>query len=115
MTASSASSRVDGRSLLGLAKGEEGSGWRQYAYSELLGESGNIPTWRAVYTKEYAYHYWLDTGEEELYALNQDPYELDNLVVVDHAAAEGHVSELRHVAEEMFTCAGEGCRDAETR
>ena len=72
---------MQGRSLVGLAQGHEKS-WRQ----DFLYEYFDYPRWeqvrphRGVRTTRYKYiHYFLDPQEYELYDLERDPGELENL------------------------------------
>src|SRR5215207_1266200 len=69
-------SYVDGTSLLGEAKGDKRFP-RAYAYSEGLtmhglprvsvdGPAVKLPTWKATYSPDGAYHQW-ESGEEEFY------------------------------------------------
>lgn len=108
---------VDGRSLLPPMMGREPAGavpWRDALLVEgkpTKNYPENWPAYEAVRTKGFAYHYYAETGEEELYDLRQDPYQLESLHDdPEHAAAEGA---LRRRLEEMRDCAGEGCRRVE--
>lgn len=64
-------------------------------FAEWVGDR-TIPAWWQVRTRRFAY-IELGTGERELYALREDPYELVN--VVDDPAFESQVSRLAAVLE----------------
>ena len=66
---------VDGRSLLPLFRSEPE--WRSDFLIEHL-QAVNIPSYCGVRSREWLYVAY-DTGEEELYDLMEDPYELENL------------------------------------
>ncbi len=112
MGAASIPSFVDGRSMLPLAKGEPTT-WRNFAYSAAWPKSegviGNyMKNWRQIRTTEFSYHYYPRTGEEELYDLKADPYQLKNLLYVggisdEEAAIKAKYKEL---SERMSTCSG---------
>ncbi len=68
---------ADGRSLLPLLEGRP-DGWRHALLIEHLRGTNPIPTYCAVRTSRYLYASY-DTGEQELYDLAQDPFELENL------------------------------------
>jgi N-acetylglucosamine-6-sulfatase len=100
---------VDGASFLAAARGK-GTFPRRYAYSERLGSDGG-PTvaadadWKAVYTPDKAYHHWFRTGEEELYDLGADPYELDNVL----AGGASEAAPFREAMIRMQDCRGAEC------
>ena len=50
------------------------------------------------------------SGERELYALENDPYELDNLY---ESADPALLEDLKARLEALKSCAEEGCREAE--
>ena len=66
---------VDGRSFLPLLEGE--AEWRSDFLIEHY-QAVNIPSYCGVRSREWLYVAY-DTGEEELYDLIEDPYELENL------------------------------------
>jgi N-acetylglucosamine-6-sulfatase len=118
MGRASVPSFVDGRSLLPLAKGEP-TPWRKFAYSAAWpGLDGvawsHIEDWRQIRTAEFAYHYYPKTGEEELYDLKGDPYQLENLlhgvVSEEEEALRARYSDL---ADRMNACSGAECRAIE--
>lgn len=68
-----------------------------------------IPSFRGVRTDRYAYvEYW--TGERELYDLDEDPHELDNLA---ETADPELVSGLSDTLAGLVDCEGAQCRAAE--
>jgi arylsulfatase A-like enzyme len=67
---------AEGRSLLKLLK-EPTSGWRDSFVLEHYIEGGDPPTYCGVRTTRYKYIEY-STGEEELYDLQADPYELES-------------------------------------
>lgn len=109
-------SSVDGRSLLPLMRGLEVP-WRD----ALLVEGKNDKPWpepegwmasyKQVRTKTHAYHYYPDTGEEELYDFEKDSYQLQS--VHEDPAYKEVKTALRSRLEELENCAGAGCRRAE--
>jgi arylsulfatase A-like enzyme len=67
----------DGASLVPLLE-EQASRWRTYALIEMAGKgSERLPGFYGVRDRRWKY-VELDTGEEELYNLVYDPYELGN-------------------------------------
>ena len=73
---------MQGKSMLPLAEGKAGVAWRQdwlYEYYEYPGFE-NVRPCRGVRTKRYKLiHFFLDPQEFELYDLENDPDEKDNL------------------------------------
>jgi arylsulfatase A-like enzyme len=103
---------VDGTSFLAAAQGT-GTFPRQYAYAERLesdsggSNGGKNADWKAVYTPDMAYHYWFRSGEEELYNLGLDPYQLDNML--KDGGSEAEAIPFREVMQQMESCRGAGC------
>jgi arylsulfatase A-like enzyme len=102
---------VDGTSFLPEARGT-GTFPRRYAYSERLESDGGTTVaadadWKAVYAPDKAYHHWFRTGEEELYDLSADPYELDNLLA--GGASEAEAAPFRGAMIRMQDCRGAEC------
>ena len=101
----------DGRSLTSLLRGEEPS-WRSAVLLEGWGENVSIglpPEYKAVRTERHKYVEYVN-GERELYDLEADPYELENV----HESAESSlVEDLKARLDALSTCAGAGCREAE--
>jgi arylsulfatase A-like enzyme len=126
---------MDGRSFLPLLHGQS-TAWR----SDLLAEYNNtdffgatldtradvanaiaagtfisVPTYRALRTEQYLYVQWYrgSDHEYELYDLDNDPYELDNLIATpDGAAAHADVTALlQNRLTQLASCVGTSCRD----
>ncbi|WP_410811801.1 sulfatase [Micromonospora sp. 067-2] len=85
------SANVDGRSLLGLTRGEPASGWRTGGLIEHHGpnqaaddpdaqdrRNGSPTTYEALRTATYTYVEY-SNGEREYYDRSVDPHQLDNL------------------------------------
>ena len=71
--------------------------------------SGNPGPFRAVRTETHKYVEY-ENGEEELYDLTSDPYELENA----HETADASlVEDLKARLEALRGCSGEECREAE--
>ena len=71
-----------GRSLVPLMAGRE-AGWRQSFLGEYYEEKQfpRIPTWEGVRTQRYKYIHYVNFPEfDELYDLEKDPYEMNNLI-----------------------------------
>jgi N-acetylglucosamine-6-sulfatase len=66
-------------------------------------------TFQAVRTRTHKYveH---ETGEKELYDLEADPYELDNLY---ESADPSLLEDLKARLDALRSCSEEGCREAE--
>ena len=82
----------------------------------------NWPTGEAVYpqtygirTRAYKYVEYVN-GQTELYDMQTDPYELDNIAVLDPARAESLIIQygLRSRVSAMKACVGETCRSNES-
>ena len=68
---------TEGKSLLPLLTGEQVR-WRHALLIEHMKMTNPVPTYCAVRTERYLYTTYV-TGEEELYDVEEDPYELENL------------------------------------
>ncbi|MBW3634489.1 MAG: sulfatase [Chloroflexi bacterium] len=104
---------VDGRSLVPLLDGGTIPSWRQTALVEHYTDRGEgstkNPGFNAMRGEEFSYIEY-STGERELYDLEQDPFQLDNL------AATGNpdlVDDLSKRLAAMTTCAGGQCQAVE--
>ncbi len=103
--------KVDGRSLMPLAAHPDRYKGREILLEQYsgLGEAGeaNTGVYKAVRTQRYKYVENAG-GENELYDLQEDPYELDNLYGKrKYAELEGYLhEELAGLAD----CAGASCR-----
>ena len=125
----------DGESLLTLARGHVPAEWRRYLFVQ-RGETSTyassarslnepateaeqsteelIPRYRAVVSSHHTYVLHR-TGEEELYDIREDPYQLDNLLAVppdgrrvEHRRTHAEVQEA---LERLVGCVGvEACR-----
>ena len=131
---------ADGRSLAPLLYGEEPLSWRSTILLEKLpteeggedagkakgkakGKSksktgagsvpksgvGGSPSFWAVRTATHKYVEY-DNGERELYDLQNDPYELENLY---ESADPSLIEDLEARLETLKECSGDGCRQAE--
>ncbi len=131
---------ADGRSLAPLLYGEEPLSWRSAILLEKLpteeggedagkakgkakGKSksktgagsvpksgvGGSPSFWAVRTATHKYVEY-DNGERELYDLQNDPYELEN---VYESADPSLIEDLEARLERLKECSGDGCRQAE--
>ena len=99
---------ADGRSLLPLMRGEDPPSWRSAVLLEgFVGKGDRV--YEAVRTERYKYVEY-GNGERELYDLQNDPYELEN---VYEKADPALVEDLKGRLEALKECAGDGCRDAE--
>jgi arylsulfatase A-like enzyme len=103
----------DGRSLVPLLRGEEPRSWRSTILLEGFGEYFDVgaspPEYRAVRNESHKYVEYVN-GERELYDLEDDPYELDNLY---KSADPSLVEDLKAKLKGLESCAGEECQDAE--
>ncbi len=82
----------------------------QPARRGLLARFG-IPEFHGIRVNGYAYVEYV-TGEKELYDLNQDPYELNNL---SSKAAPPLLKVLSERVSALVKCKADACRDAEDR
>jgi arylsulfatase A-like enzyme len=86
---------VDGVSLVPLLSTGSRAGLPGEVFAEWVGDKA-IPAWWEVRTRRFAY-IELGSGERELYALRDDPYELVN--VIDAPAFQADVSRLAATLE----------------
>ena len=99
---------ADGRSLLPILRGEEPSALRSAVLLE--GFVGRGPrVYAAVRTEGYKYVEY-GNGEEELYDLSADPYELENIY---NSADPTLIEDLETRLEALRDCSGDECREAE--
>lgn len=69
----------------------------------------DIPTFRSVRTETAKYILWLETGEEEVYDLVSDPFELRNLTRTDREGVGPFLNVLRAQLRGVRGCAGGSC------
>jgi arylsulfatase A-like enzyme len=100
-------SSADGRSLAPLLRGEDPV-WRSAVLLEGF-SGGNPPSYEAVRTETHKYVEY-DNGETELYDLEADPYELENLPKI---ADPFLVADLNTKLNALRSCAGDECQKAE--
>jgi N-acetylglucosamine-6-sulfatase len=74
-----------------------------------IGWELDIPTYRSIRTDTHKYIRWLSTGEEEVYDLVNDPYELNNLTRVDPGGVAVLRSQLSAMLNAERGCAGAEC------
>ena len=99
--------KADGRSLMPFLSGDPPASWRE---TVLLERRSQSLTWVGVRTRRYAYFEYEETGEEELYDLQSDPYQLKSI----HKSADpALLKDLRARLEALSNCTGEDCRRAE--
>jgi arylsulfatase A-like enzyme len=98
---------ADGRSLVPLMRGENPA-WRSAVLLEgFVGKGDRV--YGALRTKTHKYVEY-GNGEEELYDLQNDPFELESV----HETADTSLSEdLKARLEALRDCEGDGCREAE--
>ena len=99
---------ADGRSLAPLLRGEDPPSWRSAILLEgFVGKKDRV--YSAVRTGTHKYVEY-GNGEEELYDLEADPYELESL----HESADPSLLEdLKAQLDALKSCSEEGCREAE--
>ncbi len=98
--------KPDGRSLVPLLSGDKPASWRS---TLLLERRGEKLAWAGVRTSRYAYFEY-ENGEEELYDMKSDPYQLKS---IHQSADPALLEDLRDRLKALEDCAGEGCREAE--
>jgi arylsulfatase A-like enzyme len=95
LTGATPSTDFDGVSLVPLLSTGSRAGLPGEVFAEWVGDKA-IPAWWEVRTRRFAY-IELGTGERELYALRDDPFELVN--VIDAPAFQADVSRLAATLE----------------
>jgi arylsulfatase A-like enzyme len=111
----SAGGPIDGRSLLPLIRNPDlypGRGivlenWCQTDESCFDPANPQTPRYRGVRTDRYAYMRYPD-GEQELYDLDRDPYELNSLQ--NSAKYKPQLAALSKLLDQLQFCRTEGCR-----
>jgi N-acetylglucosamine-6-sulfatase len=100
---------LDGRSLFGLMA-DPGVWWGRDVLIENGRGANGVTPYRAIRTGRFVYAQHLHTGEYELYDLQWDPYQLNNLEGVPGYAAVQ--SDLARRLRLLRNCAGRGCQKA---
>ncbi len=99
---------TDGRSLLPLLRGEEPRWGRSTILLEgFVGKGARVYGAARTNTHKYVEY---GNGEAELYDLQNDPYELENLY---ETADPSLIEDLKVRLEALRDCEGDGCREAE--
>jgi hypothetical protein len=98
---------VDGRSLVPLLSGE-GVSWRDALLAKNPGKEG-VPGHATLVTRRHLYIEW-ETGDRELYVLQEDPHETRS---IHHTADAALVGSLEDRLDALKACSGQACRDAE--
>lgn len=111
---------VDGRSLLPLWGDGSVTDWRTHFLI-----SNKCPTadtverfpncYNALRTSRYMYVDYPAAGEQELYDLINDPYQLDNLAVTSPDAAAPLIAQHDAAMRTLLACSGETCRTLESQ
>lgn len=94
-----------GRSLVPLLKGEEVPDWRKDIVSTYNGQQFGLYTQRMLRTEQWKY-IWNTTDIDELYDLEQDPYELTNRI--DDPVCKELLIEFRARLYERLIAEGDG-------
>lgn len=107
---------VEGRSLVPFLRGASPGAWRENVLVEFARPTNPrsaaqtpVPGYGAVRTRRHTYVRY-ESGEEQLYDLREDPYQLHNLV---KDADPELLADLRARLETMRACSGAGCRSAD--
>jgi len=90
---------IDGRNLLDLCRPGAVADWPDHLICEHYGHSGDVLHQRIVYNERWKY-VAVYGGEDELYDLEEDPYELDNRVADEECREIGSVLR-RIIIEDM--------------
>jgi arylsulfatase A-like enzyme len=104
---------ADGRSMAPLLRGEEPPSQRTAILLEGFGEYFDVgsspPAYEAVRTESHKYVEYVN-GERELYDLEDDPYELENV----YESTDPSLTEyLKTKLDALRNCTETGCREAE--
>jgi N-acetylglucosamine-6-sulfatase len=98
---------LDGRSLFDLMA-DPGVWWGRDILIENGRGANSVPPYRAIRTGRFVYVQHLSTGEYELYDLEVDPFQLNNLDGVGRYAAVQQ--DLARRLRLLRRCAGRGCQ-----
>ena len=100
---------LDGRSLFDLMA-DPAVWWGRDILIENGRGANSVPGYRAIRTGRFVYAQHLTTGEYELYDLERDPYQLDNLDgVVSYAGVQRDLARRLRL---LRNCVGRGCQKA---
>ena len=109
---------AEGRSLVPLLGGAAPPLWRKNVLVEFTRPANRdsaaqtpVPPYQALRTEQHTYVRY-DTGEEQLYDLRADPFQLNNLAATADPAL---LSNLRTRLAGMAACSGAACRTADTQ
>lgn len=93
---------VDGRSLVPLLSSPDGPWRADFLLEHMRKSGGGVPTYCGVHSRRYVYIDYV-TGEQELYDLRRDPYELRNVVDRAHYrdARRSLQGRLRHLCDPL--------------
>lgn len=105
---------VEGRSLAEILAGEPvPDDWRKFQFIEhhtnIRDRTDKQPAFEELRTPQMVYVMYA-TGEQELYDMEADPHQAENLAAV---VDEEWLVELRTITEAMWTCEAETCREIE--
>ncbi|WP_246268175.1 sulfatase family protein [Nonomuraea typhae] len=109
---------AEGRSLTPFLRGQPPGRWRKNVliefnrpFNRMSARQTPVPDYKALRTADHTFVRY-DTGETQLYDLNQDPYQLRNLA---GTAPIPLVLNLQARLTGMQTCSGPSCRVADLR
>jgi len=94
---------IDGRSLIPLIE-NPGTSWREGFLIE-------TPNYSAIRTEDYVYAIHYRNSAKEIYDLDEDPYELDN--VAGKTPWKSKISALEEWRQALVVCKGLTCQDLE--
>ncbi|MEV4569008.1 sulfatase [Nonomuraea sp. NPDC049419] len=107
---------AEGRSLAPLLRGQPPPEWRGQVLVEFVRPANRmsaaqtpVPAYQALRTEQYTYVRY-ETGERQLYDLDADPYQLDNLAM---SADLSLLARLDERLSAMAACSGATCRQAD--
>jgi N-acetylglucosamine-6-sulfatase len=104
---------VDGRSLVPLwgASPPADADWRQGFLIEHWRARDRLPDYSALRTQRYLYVEYV-TGERELYDIEADPFQLNN---IQASADRPLLHRLSDILQKLRNCGGTECQTAETQ
>ncbi len=89
---------TDGRSLLPILDGTGAGGWRTRFLIEHMEGANRVPTYCALRTDRYLFSHYV-TGEQELYDLLSDPFEMTNVASAQPALAKELLGQLNDLCD----------------